>query len=116
MIKHDVMVKALAKDGEIILAELKPSDAHLLHMCMGLSGELGELIDIIKKSIFYRKPLDLKHAKEEMGDVEFYFEGLRQGLGITREETITDNIKKLGARYEGFCYSDDAAKLRADKV
>jgi len=115
MIKHNEMVKALAKNGGEILQELKPSDCHNLHMCMGLAGEVGEAVDVVKKSIFYRKPLDREHMIEELGDVEFYLEGLRQGLGITREETITGNIKKLGARYEGFNYSDDAAKLRADK-
>lgn len=115
-IKHDEMVCALAKDGEMIRTELKASDCHNLHMCMGLSGELGELIDAIKKSIFYRKPLDRVNAVEELGDIEFYLEGLRQGLGITREETIKGNIAKLGARYAGFNYSDSAAITRADKA
>ena len=112
---HSEMVTGLAKDGRIILAELKPSDAHNLHMCMGLAGEVGESIDLVKKSIFYRKELDIVHMIEELGDVEFYLEGLRQGLGITREETIEANISKLGARYDGFNYSDQSAIHRADK-
>ena len=115
MIKHNEMVKALAKDGDVIQQELKASDCHNLHMCLGISGEVGELIDAVKKSIFYRKPLDRVNAVEELGDIEFYLEGLRQGLGITREETIEANINKLGERYKGFNYSDDAAKARADK-
>jgi len=115
MINHSEMVSTLAKSGETIKQELKSSDCHNLHMCMGLSGEVGELIDAVKKSIFYRKPLDRNNVIEELGDIEFYLEGLRQGLGITREVTIAGNINKLGARYEGFKYSDDAAKLRADK-
>lgn len=41
-------------------------------------------------------------------------EGLRQRLGITREETITGNIVKLGKRYADG-YSDKAAQERADK-
>ena len=114
-INHDDMVKALAKSGETIRQELKASDCHNLHMCLGAAGELGELIDAVKKSIFYRKPLDRANAVEEFGDIEFYLEGLRQGLGITREETIKGNISKLGARYAGFNYSDEAAKIRADK-
>lgn len=116
MINHDEMVKALAKNGREIQMELKASDCHNLHMCMGLAGETGELIDAVKKSIFYRKPLDRKNVIEELGDIEFYLEGLRQGLGITREVTIAGNINKLGARYDGFKYSDEAAKNRADKV
>lgn len=112
---HSDMVKGLAKDGEQIRQELKSSDCHNLHMCMGLSGELGELIDAVKKSIFYRKPLDRDNAVEELGDIEFYLEGLRQGLGITREECIQGNINKLGKRYAGFNYSDTAAVERVDK-
>lgn len=115
MIKHNEMVKLLAKDGEIIKQELTENDCHNLHMCLGISGEVGELIDAVKKSIFYRKPLDRVNAVEELGDIEFYLEGLRQGLGITREETIEGNINKLAQRYEGFAYSDAAAKIRADK-
>ncbi len=115
MIKHNEMVAGLAKPGETIKQELKAPDCHNLHMCMGLAGEMGELIDAVKKSIFYRKPLDRKNVIEELGDIEFYLEGLRQGLCISREVTIVGNINKLGARYEGFKYSDDAAKDRADK-
>lgn len=109
------MVKALAKPGQDIVRALLPRQAHLLHMVIGISGEAGELLDAVKKSAIYRKPLDRENVVEELGDLEFYMEGLRQGLGITREETLEANIKKLGKRYEGFKYSDKAAQLRADK-
>ena len=52
---------------------------------------------------------------EELGDLEFYMEGLRQGLGITRQETIDANVERLSKRYEGLRYSDKSAQLRADK-
>lgn len=115
MIDHQEMVTVLAKDGGQIQSELKASDCHNLHMCMGAAGELGEVIDLVKKSIFYRKEIDRKALIEELGDVEFYLEGLRQGFGITRETVIAGNINKLGERYAGFQYSDQAAKQRADK-
>lgn len=41
MIKHDEMVKALAKSGEKIAAEINAEDAHLMHMAIGISGEAG---------------------------------------------------------------------------
>jgi len=47
---------------------------------------------------------------------EFFLEGIRQRLGITREETLEANIDKLGLRYQGLKYSDQAAQDRADKV
>jgi NTP pyrophosphatase (non-canonical NTP hydrolase) len=116
MIKHDEMVKALAKSGEKIAAEINAEDAHLMHMAIGISGEAGELIDAIKKQVIYRKPLDRENVLEELGDLEFYMEGIRQGLGITREQCLEANIAKLGKRYEGMKYTDGAAQERADKV
>jgi NTP pyrophosphatase (non-canonical NTP hydrolase) len=116
MIKHADMVKALAKSGEVIAAEIDGEDAHLIHMVIGISGEAGELLDAIKKKAIYRKPLDMENVLEELGDLEFYMEGIRQGLGITREQCLEANIAKLGKRYEGLQYSDQAAQDRADKA
>lgn len=114
-IKHDEMVAALAKPGKAILDSLTAEDCHGLHMAVGIVGEAGELIDAVKKAVIYRKPLDRENVVEELGDIEFYLEGLRQAYGITREETIAGNIAKLGKRYEGMKYSDQAAQDRADK-
>ncbi len=116
MIKHNEMVKALAKSGEKIAAEINAEDAHLMHMAIGISGEAGELLDAIKKQVIYRKPLDRENVLEELGDLEFYMEGIRQGLGITREQCLDANIAKLGKRYGGLEYTDGAAQERADKV
>jgi NTP pyrophosphatase (non-canonical NTP hydrolase) len=115
MIEHSKMVAALAKDGHIIAQEITGRHAHLLHMAVGISGESGELLDAIKKQVIYRKVLDRANVIEELGDLEFYMEGLRQGLGITREETLAANIAKLGVRYADKQYSDASAQERKDK-
>lgn len=114
-ITHPELVTALAKPGADIVATLTPEDAHALHMAVGISGESGELLDAIKKAAIYRKPIDRANVIEELGDLEFYMEGLRQGLGITREETIDANIAKLSKRYSSGSYSDKHAQERADK-
>lgn len=114
-INHADMVAALAKPGSQIAEELTGEDAHLMHMAIGISGESGELLDAIKKKVIYRKDLDRVNVVEELGDLEFYMEGLRQGLGITREECLAANIEKLGTRYENFQYSNQKAQDRADK-
>ena len=51
---------------------------------------------------------------EELGDLEFYMQGLRDALKITREETLKINMQKLEKRYGGL-YSNEAAQARADK-
>lgn len=109
------MVAGLAKPGEAILATLTPEKIHLLHMAVGISGEAGELLDAIKKFVVYNKDLDVENVIEELGDMEFYMEGLRASLGVSRGVTITKNIEKLGERYEDFQYTDQQAQDRADK-
>lgn len=115
-ITHPELVAALAKPGADIVATLTPEDAHALHMAVGIAGEAGELLDAIKKAAIYRKPIDRENVVEELGDLEFYMEGLRQGLGITREEVLAGNISKLSKRYSSGTYSDKHAQDRADKV
>lgn len=111
---HSELVQALAKPGEDIQLSLDPMKCHLWHMASCIPGEAGELFDAVKKFVIYGKPIDRDNVVEELGDIEFYMQGLRASLGITREETIEQNITKLQARY-GAKYSDSAARLRADK-
>lgn len=114
-IEHKDLVHALAKPGADVLSGLTPENSHLVHMVLGIAGEAGELLDAIKKHAIYGKPLDLANVIEELGDLEFYMEGLRQGVNVTRYETLQHNIKKLTERY-GARYSNEAAIARADKT
>jgi len=110
------MVCALAKPGMDIMTGLTPQRAHVLHMAVGISGEAGELLDAIKKYTIYGKPLDRENVVEELGDLEFYMEGLRAAFNISRSETLTANKHKLlGKRYASGKYSDEQAITRADK-
>lgn len=115
-IVFEEMVAALVKDGALILQEMTPQQADLLHMGVGVSGESGELLDAIKKGTIYGKPLDIENIIEELGDLEFYMERIRQLINITREQTIEANIAKLGKRYSSGKYSNQQAQARADKV
>lgn len=65
----------------------------------GLIGEVGELVDIIKKYKFQGHPLDEDHAKLELGDILWYVNEMAVGLGIDLEDVAWANIKKLRARY-----------------
>jgi NTP pyrophosphatase (non-canonical NTP hydrolase) len=115
-VSYQKMVKALAKPGFAILESLDSDKCHLLHMAVGVSGEAGELIDAVKKHVIYGKPLDMENIKEELGDLEFYMEGLRGKLGLTRAEILAANMDKLETRYLDMLYSDSAAQARADKA
>lgn len=109
------MTAKLSVSGESVLQRLSDFQVELLHMAVGISGEAGELLDAIKKHIYYDKPLDYVNVVEELGDLEFYMQGLRSRLGITRDATLTENMSKLGRRYPNFQYNNQAAQDRADK-
>ena len=113
---YPALVSALQKPGAEIIAELAPKKASALHMAIGISGEAGELLDAIKKWVMYGKPLDVENVIEELGDLEFYMEGLRAELGLTREAVILANIAKLNKRYASGKYSNQQAQDRADKL
>lgn len=114
--EHGEMVRVLAKPGQSIVGTLDAKKADLWHHATGVVGEAGELIDAIKKHVIYNKPLDRENLVEELGDLEFYLQGIRDNEGITRAETLQANMDKLRVRYEGLKYSDQAAQDRADKA
>lgn len=116
--RYGVMVNALAKPGSVIAQEITADSAHLIHMAIGISGEAGELLDAVKKAVIYNKLLDIENVVEELGDLEFYMEGLRQAVGVSREQVLEHNMSKLvgsNGRYAQGTYSDEQAQLRQDK-
>lgn len=66
---------------------------------MGLCGEAGEAIDILKKTLFQLHPLDEMHLAKELGDVAWYLAISADALGYSLEEILKMNIEKLQKRY-----------------
>lgn len=114
-LNYAMMVDVLAKPGKAIRASLTEDQAELLHMAVGISGEAGELLDALKKHVIYNKPLDMDNVIEELGDLEFYMQGMRALLNLDRDQTLRTNMDKLSIRYAKG-YSDQAAQVRADKT
>lgn len=114
-IDYQLFVMKLSKPGADIINEMNPDQAHLLHMAVGVSGEAGELLDAVKKAVIYQKPLDRSNLIEELGDLEFYMQGIRIAVGVSRSEVLEANIQKLGKRYGALSYSNKDAQERADK-
>jgi NTP pyrophosphatase (non-canonical NTP hydrolase) len=114
--EYSKFVQTLCKSGSAIALGMTGMEAHLLHMAVGISGEAGEIIDAIKRHVIYRKALDVENVKEELGDLEFYMEGLRGALGISRDEVIEGNKQKLSKRFHSLTYQDSHAQERADKA
>lgn len=75
----------------------------LVNSVMGLNGEAGEAIDIVKKHLFHGHELNKEELIKELGDVAWYLAEAAYALDIDLETVLKLNIEKLKKRYpEGF--------------
>ena len=75
----------------------------LINGVMGLCGESGEAIDIVKKHLAQGHELDRDKLIKELGDIAWYLAEMATVLDIELEEVLERNIEKLKKRYpEGF--------------
>ena len=75
----------------------------LINGVMGLCGEAGEAIDLVKKHLHQGHELDRQALKKELGDIAWYLAETAYALDMTLEDVLTANLEKLKARYpEGF--------------
>lgn len=82
--------------------ELSDRDV-LINGVMGLCGEAGEAIDIVKKHLHQGHPLDKEALVKELGDIAWYLAETATALGVSLEEVMERNIEKLKKRYpQGF--------------
>ena len=74
----------------------------LLQGVMGMSGESGEALDIVKKIMFQGHELNeatREHLIRELGDVLWYVATTAEALNVPLETVMQVNIDKLRARY-----------------
>lgn len=88
----------------------------LVNSVMGLCGESGEVIEILKKHIFHGKDLDRDHLIKELGDVAWYLAEAATALDIPLEEIFARNIEKLRARYPDGFLKDHAINRAEDDI
>ena len=75
----------------------------ILNGLMGLNGEAGECIDILKKHLYQGHAFDSEHMAKELGDVAWYLAISAEAIGYDLETIFQMNIDKLRARYpDGF--------------
>ena len=85
------------------VAEELYNPGELLNGALGLTGEAGEVADMIKKHIFHGHDLHTEDLVKELGDVCWYLALLCNAIGIQLEDVMIENIEKLKRRYpEGF--------------
>lgn len=75
----------------------------LINGVMGLCGESGEAIDIVKKHLAQGHELDREGLIKELGDIAWYLAETAYALDVPLEEVFRRNLDKLKSRYpEGF--------------
>lgn len=67
--------------------------------CLGLAGETGELLELIKKRDHHGKPVSKNRIKDESGDLLFYLIGFLIEEDLSIEEVMDFNAEKLKVRY-----------------
>lgn len=77
----------------------KDSQDLILNGALGLSGESGEVADIVKKHLFQGHELDQEKIVNELGDICWYIAIMAHGLGVDFESVLIGNIEKLKKRY-----------------
>ncbi|MBP3410576.1 MAG: nucleoside triphosphate pyrophosphohydrolase family protein [Clostridia bacterium] len=92
--------------------ELSKRDV-LLNSVMGLCGESGEAIDLVKKHLMQGHDFDQEKFAKELGDIAWYLAEAATAIDMDLETILQMNIDKLKKRYpEGF--DSEKSKTRTD--
>lgn len=76
-----------------------PDDMQICNILLGLSGEVGEVVDLYKKHLFQGHDIDLVKVINEVGDVLFYLTWLAEHQGFDLQCAMAANKSKLEKRY-----------------
>jgi len=97
----NVDVSAYMRFAEQGFNENKTDDFRLdiLHCAVGMAGEAGEVLEIIKKHVYHSKPMDKADMLSELGDFEWYKFNFIRLLGLQFSDTLKANVVKLNERY-----------------
>ena len=94
--------------------ELEKRDV-LINSVMGLCGEAGEAIDIVKKWMAQGHALDKEQLAKELGDIAWYLAEAATALDMPLEEILQANIDKLKQRYpNGFETERSLVRLQGE--
>lgn len=100
--------------AESFSCESQAYESHYRHAAGRVAYKATDILDTVKKMVFNGRDLGGR-LESSVANMDAWLSVLRQSLGITREQTLQANITKLGARYQGFEYSDEAAAARRDE-
>ncbi|GER89584.1 MazG family protein [Dictyobacter vulcani] len=75
----------------------------LILSALGIAGESGEIVDLLKKVLYHSHDLDTNDLCKELGDLLWYMTVLSESVGLTLDDIMQANVAKLRQRYpDGF--------------
>lgn len=90
-----------------------PEQSQIIYAALGIAGEAGEFVEIIKKNVFHEKEFNKNHAIRELGDICWYVTLACNSLQISLEDVFQTNIDKLNARYSSGHFTVSEANNRS---
>ena len=88
----------------------------LINSVMGLCGESGEAIDVVKKWLMQGHELDKEHLIKELGDVAWYLAEAATALDIPLETVFQGNLDKLHQRFPNGFDTEASVHRREDDI
>ena len=87
----------------------------LINSVMGLCGESGEAIDLVKKHLYQGHELDKERFAKELGDIAWYLAEAAHALDMDLDDIFKMNIEKLEKRYpNGFNQNNSINRDKKD--
>lgn len=89
----------------------RPEIDRLTNGALGIAGEGGEVVDLVKKHRYHGAPLDRDALVSELGDLLWYVAETASAAGLSLYGIAVENVSKLRARYpDGFVKSSPLAE------
>lgn len=96
--------------------KLTPQNVRLLDWALGLGGEAGEVLDLLKHAIFHKDTqLNKMELAKELGDVLWYVSAIATTTGIDMEDVAALNRAKLTHRYHNGGYNVNMSANRHER-
>ena len=111
MLVNDYQEKAMAT----LNPALDKKDV-LINSVMGLCGESGEAIDIVKKWLMQGHELDKEHLIKELGDVAWYLAEAATALDVPLETILQGNLDKLRQRFPNGFNTEASVHRKRDDI
>lgn len=90
------------KDYELFVDNLTPNSddrERLYGFGLGLAGECGEVLELLKRQLTYGVDISSEDVKKELGDVLWYLTAISLEYNTSLDEVMKLNVQKLSKRY-----------------